>query len=157
MVPTSIKTTEEFTSKLKGGIRRDVNQRNFLSNAMAFIFNQIEEHGNGTPATSLRNSLTSISCRPKGMTIKKLDTFIETYTGLSWDNADKVYNKNKGTNPQLLPEDHCRFWDYENDDDAPTFTDAEKLRNYLAKRSDKLSIDEVLAIVSEVYEVKQAA
>ena len=158
MIHTSIKTTEEFSSKLRGGIRRDANQRSFFADAAAFVFNQVEAHGNGTPATALRNALPVMGCRPKGLTVKNLDAFIERYTGLSWDMTDKVYNKNKGSSDlQALPVDHCRFWEYESEEDAPTFTDTEKLRNYLVKRSGKLSIDEVLVIVSEVYEVKKVA
>lgn len=154
LVTCDIKDTKTQKSKLAGMRRRAVNIVRDTDQHVRFVFLKATQDGNGSPAMTLRDAIPSMP-RVGGFSRKALDDFMLKHAGFAWDNAKKVYKKDKTATVQPLPvaeaqTPHCRFWEFEKDAaEKPTAID--QVREYLTKRVNKVSKEEVLAIIENLY------
>ena len=154
MLTCEIKDTKTQKSRLAGLRRRAVNILRDTDQQVRFVFLKATQDGNGSPAMTLRDAIPSMP-RVGGFSRKALDEFMLKHTGFAWDNAKKVYKKDKAATVQPLPvaeaqEPHCRFWEFEKDA-AEKPAPIDQVREYLRKRVDKVSKEDVLAIIENLY------
>ena len=160
MISCKFQDTKTQQKSLAGMRRRASNIIIDTDHHVRFVFLKAIKDGNGSPAMTLREAIPSMP-RVTGFSRKALDEFMLKYTGFAWDKAKKVYKKDRSVHALIesLPakekqEQHCRFWEFENTEKVKA-EPVEQVREYLSKRVQKVSKDDLLAIIESLYSEDQ--
>ena len=140
----AIETSKQFNSAVKSFSATGVRLENKGGELVAYAFHQAMEHGNSTPFMTLRAAIPTFVCKPKGMTQKNLDVFVQEFTSFNFVPKTKTYKQEKGKNVAALPvENAFKFWLHEREPEQEV-TDVEQLRKLLTraqKLAEKAGID----------------
>lgn len=152
-------TNAQFKAAIKSVTRRGVSLENSCVELVEHVMFQMSEHGNGSAAMDLRAAIPQFVAKPKGFTQKALTEYIEVYSQFKFDTKSKTFKKDKGYNPQALPQENAfKFWAWEKEEgEKSTKTPAERLIEAIQRAEKELNDVEIDAVIRAHRAARQVA